>query len=117
MRKHVTFIHSFILSFIHSFIHSYTHPGYSYSAPSRNVLRSALSPATAKEKCITKLAEGADIATLEESCFRVEGTITEKARRCLSAEPARGTKSSPRAEERRARWEAKSETGEQWSIK
>src|SRR6218665_1750633 len=31
------------------------------------------------------------------------GPITEKARRCLSAERARGTKSSPRAEERRAR--------------
>jgi len=34
----------------------------------------------------------------------------EKARRCLSAERARGTKSSPRAEEGNAQREAKSET-------
>jgi len=45
----------------------------------------------------------------------VEGPITEKARRCLSAERARGTKSSPRTEERRARREARSETGLQRS--
>src|SRR6218665_3884135 len=43
--------------------------------------------------------------------FQVEGPITEKARRCLSAEWAQGTKSSPRVEEQRARREAKSETG------
>jgi len=47
----------------------------------------------------------------------VEGPITEKALRCLSAERARGTKSSPRAEERRARREARSETGLQRSVK
>ena len=32
----------------------------------------------------------------------MEGPITEKARSCLSAEWARGTKSSPRAKEQRA---------------
>ena len=47
----------------------------------------------------------------------MEGPITEKAQRCLSAERARGTKSSPRAEERRARREARSETGLQRSVK
>jgi len=47
----------------------------------------------------------------------VEEPITEKARRCLSAERARGTNSSPRAEERRARREARSETGLQRSVK
>src|SRR6218665_3654455 len=36
-------------------IHSFR--GYLYSAPSRNLLRGALSPATAKEKCHKKLAE------------------------------------------------------------
>src|SRR6218665_2664574 len=42
------------------------------------------------------------------SSFQVEGPITEKARRCLSAERARRTKSSPRAEEQRAQREARS---------
>src|SRR6218665_1749318 len=51
------------------------------------------------------------------SSFQVEGPITEKARRCLSAERALGNKSSPRAEERRARREAKSETSLQRSGK
>ena len=41
------------LGIIYSFIHS----GYLYSAPSRNLLRGALSPATVKEKCLKKLAE------------------------------------------------------------
>src|SRR6218665_2446108 len=39
------------------FIHSFIHSGYLYSAPSRNLLRGALSPATVKEKCLKKLAE------------------------------------------------------------
>src|SRR6218665_2198039 len=47
----------------------------------------------------------------------MEGLITEKARRCLSAERALGTKSSPRSEERSARREAKSATGLQRSVK
>ena len=51
------------------------------------------------------------------SSFQVEGPITEKALRYLSAERAWGTKSSPRAEERRARREARSETGLQRSVK
>ena len=33
-------------------IHSFIHSGYLYSAPSRNLLRGALSPATVKEKMI-----------------------------------------------------------------
>src|SRR6218665_690912 len=37
--------------------HSFIHSGYFYSAPSRNLLRGALSPATVKEKCLKKLAE------------------------------------------------------------
>ena len=51
------------------------------------------------------------------SSFQVEGPNTEKARRCLSAERARGTKSSPQAEERKARREARSETRLQRSVK
>jgi len=35
---------------------SFIHSRYLYSAPSRNLLRVALSPATAKEKCLEKLA-------------------------------------------------------------
>src|SRR6218665_2370928 len=35
----------------------FIHSGYLYSAHSRNLLRGALSPATAKEKCLKKLAE------------------------------------------------------------
>src|SRR6218665_132651 len=38
-------------------VHSFIHSGYLYSAPSRNLLRGALSPATVKEKCLKKLAE------------------------------------------------------------
>src|SRR6218665_361941 len=50
--------HNFILCVIHdSFIHS----GYLYSATKINLLRAALSPATAKEKCLKKLAEGRHI--------------------------------------------------------
>src|SRR6218665_63937 len=37
---------------------SFIHSRYLYSAPSRNLLRGALSPATANEKCLKKLAEG-----------------------------------------------------------
>ena len=37
--------------------HSFIHFGYLYSAPSRNLLRGALTPATVKEKCLKKLAE------------------------------------------------------------
>src|SRR6218665_1255966 len=55
-------------------------------------------------------------AQRKRSLFHVEGPITEKARRCLSAERVRGTKSSPRAEERRARWKAKFEIGLQRSV-
>ena len=47
----------------------------------------------------------------------MEGPITEKTLRCLSAERARGTKSSPRAEERRARREARAEIGLHRSVK
>src|SRR6218665_2942865 len=38
-------------------LHSFIHSGYLYSAPSRNLLRGALSPARVKEKCLKKLAE------------------------------------------------------------
>ena len=43
--------------FLDSFIHLFTHSLYLCSAPSRNLLRGALSPVTAKEKCLKKLAE------------------------------------------------------------
>src|SRR6218665_2849526 len=46
---------STILSIV--FIHSLIHSGYLYSAPLRNLLRGALSPATAKEKCLPDTAQ------------------------------------------------------------
>ena len=46
-----------LLLMIRSFILS----GYLYSAPSRNLFKGALSPTTAKEKCLKKLAEGKHI--------------------------------------------------------
>src|SRR6218665_827135 len=36
-------------------VHSFIHSGYFYSAPSRNLLRGALRPATVKEKCLKKV--------------------------------------------------------------
>src|SRR6218665_1552496 len=98
---------------------SFIHSGYLHSAPSRNLHRAALSPATAKEKCLKKLAERRHIVPRQHAQRRRElgVPITEKARSCLSAERTRGTKNSPRAEERRARREAKSETGLQRSVK
>src|SRR6218665_3164896 len=46
-----------IMSSFYHFSHSFIHSGYLYSAPSRKLLRGALSPATVKEKCLKKLAE------------------------------------------------------------
>src|SRR6218665_216420 len=77
-------------------VRSFIHSGYSYSAPSRNLLRGALSPATVKEKCLKKLAERRHVVlrytkrSVRGSSFQVEEPITEKALRCLSAERARG---------------------------
>jgi len=70
--------------------------------PKRNALRSLL-----KEDTLFRGSK----RNVRGSWSHVEGPITENARRCLSAESIRGTKSSPRAEERSARREAKSETG------
>src|SRR6218665_2869678 len=43
------------------YAYSFIHSGYLYSAPSRNLLRGILSPATARKKCLKKLAEGRHI--------------------------------------------------------
>ena len=48
------------------YFYSFIHSGYLYSAPSRNLLRGALSPATAKEKCLEKLAERRHIVPGQE---------------------------------------------------
>jgi len=40
------------------------------SAPSKNLLRGALSPATAKEKCLKKLAERRDVPGQQAQCKR-----------------------------------------------
>ena len=47
----------------------------------------------------------------------MEGPTTEKARRCLIAKRARGTRSSPLVVERSARRAATSDTGRQRSRK
>src|SRR6218665_2216629 len=105
-------------------VSSFIHSEYLYSAPSRNLLRGALSPATVEEKInVLRSLQREDTLfrgskrSARGSSLQVEGPTTEKARRCLSAEWARGTKSSPRAEKRRARREARSETGLQRSVK
>src|SRR6218665_2567005 len=47
--------------------HSFIHSGYLYSAPSRNLLRGALSPATVKEKCLKKLAERGHVVLRQQT--------------------------------------------------
>ena len=70
-----------------TFIHSFIHSGYLYSTPLRNLLRGALSPATAKEKCLKKLAQRRHVPGQEVQCKREfitsGGPITEKARCCF----------------------------------
>src|SRR6218665_3097819 len=79
----------------HSSVHtktldnSFIHTGYLYSAPSRNLLRGALIPATAKEKCLKMLAERRHVvpgqqAQCKREFFQRGGPIAEKARHCLS---------------------------------
>src|SRR6218665_917960 len=100
----------------------FTHSGYLYSTrsetysealsvqlrPKRNVLRS-----WQKEDTFFRGKR----RNVKWSSFQVEGPITEKARCCFSAKRVQGTKSSPRAEERSARREAKSDTGLQRLVK
>src|SRR6218665_819788 len=52
-------------------IHSLILSGYLYSAPSRNLLRCALSSATVKEKCLKKLAERRHVV-LSRAYFNVQ---------------------------------------------
>src|SRR6218665_445813 len=58
--------------------------------PKRNVLRSLQ-----KEDALFRSTK----RSVRGSSYQVQGPITEKARCCLSAEQAQGTRSSPRAEE------------------
>src|SRR6218665_1258319 len=85
--KVVVLYRMYMYSF-HSFIHSFIHSG-SYSEAlsvqqrsKRNVLRS-LQKEDTLFRCSKRSVRG--------SSFQVEGPTTEKARRCLSAERARGT--------------------------
>ena len=100
---------------------SFIHSGYLYSAPSRNLLE-ALSVQLRPKRNVLRSLQKEDVLfwgikrSVRGSSFQVEGPTTEKALRCLSAEPARGTKSSPRAEERRAWREARFETGLQSQV-
>jgi len=57
------------MSLEHHFIHSF-HSGYLYSAPSRNLLRGALSPATAKEKRLKELAEKRYVVPGQQAQFK-----------------------------------------------
>jgi len=57
-------------------IHSFIHSGNLYSAPSRNLLGGALSQATAKEKCLKKLAEGRHIVQGQEAQCKTDIHIT-----------------------------------------
>ena len=59
---------------------SFIHSGYLYSAPSRNLLRGALSPATVKEKCLKKLAERKHVVKPGSGAPRNEGGSRPSAR-------------------------------------
>ena len=89
------------------------HTEYLYSAPSRNLLRGALSPAIRSKIIVLRNLQKEDTLfwgskrSVRGSSFQGEEPVTEKTLCCLSAERARGTKSSPRAEERRARLDLK----------
>ena len=110
-------LHDTISSFIHSFIPDI------YIAPLQETYSEALSVQLRSKRNVLRSLQKEEMLfwgskrSVRGSSFQVEGPITEKALRCLSAERARGTKSSPRAEERRARREARSETGLQSSVK
>ena len=98
-------------TFVHSFIPDI------YIAPLQETYSEALSVPLRSKRNVLRSLQKEDMLfwgskrSVRGSSLKVEGPITEKALRCLSAERARGTKSSPRAEEWRARREARSETG------
>src|SRR6218665_2693621 len=93
--------HSFIPDiYIAPLQETYTEPLSVQLRPKRNVLRSLQ-----KEDTMSRGSK----RSVGGSLFQVGGANNRES--CLSAERTRGTKSSPRAEERRARREAKSETG------
>src|SRR6218665_389810 len=52
--------------------HTFIHSGYLYSAPSRNLVRGARSPAMAKEKCLKELAERRRIVPLQQAEYKRE---------------------------------------------
>src|SRR6218665_3173798 len=88
------------MQFVHSFIPDI------YIAPLQETYSEALSVHLRSKRNVLRSLEKEDTLfwgsrrSVRGSSFQVEGQITEKARRCLSAERARGTKSSPRAEDR-----------------
>src|SRR6218665_567151 len=94
--------HSFIPDiYIAPLQETYTEPLSVQLRPKRNVLRSLQKEDT--------LYRGSKRSVL--GIFQVAGSNNRESSKLFSAERTRGTKSSPRAEERRARREAKSETG------
>src|SRR6218665_2674801 len=100
-----------LTTFIFSTIHSFIYSGYLYIAPSRNLLRGDISPATSKRNVLRSLQKEDTLfldskGSVRGSSFQVEGPITEKARGCLSEERARGTKSSPVTTSRRTKGSA-----------
>src|SRR6218665_1120017 len=93
-------------------IHSFIHSGYLFSAVGNLLYPEALTVQLRPKRNVLRCLQKKDTLfrsskhNLRGSSFQVEGPITEKARRCLSAERVRGKKSSPLAEERRAGWNA-----------
>src|SRR6218665_3409242 len=79
-----------------------------YIAPLQETYSEALSVQLRSKRNVLRSLQKEDTLfrgskhSVRGSSFQVEGPITEKARHCISAEQARGIKSSPRAEEQRA---------------
>ena len=118
----MTFVLSLAISYIPVFsVHSFL-PDI-YIAPLQETYSEALSVQLRSKRNVLRSLQKEDMLfwgsrrSERGSSFQVEGPITEKALCCFSAERARGTKSSPRAEERRARRETRSETSLQRSVK
>src|SRR5688572_15811471 len=65
--KQISMGYNLTYSFIRSFIHSFIHSEHLYSAPSRNLLRGAPSPATAKQRRLEKAAVSRQIAARHQA--------------------------------------------------
>src|SRR6218665_2491553 len=66
----------FMLKIVSTIIPSFIHSGYLYSAPSRNLLRVALSPATVEKKCLKNLAERRHVTPRQQAATTIKTLLT-----------------------------------------